>query len=178
VADAQLLIIGDGPFRPQLEKICRERGLTFGSGIHNEIIFLGFRDLPHRYFRLGSTFALPSSSEGFPNILIEALAAGIPVAAADTPWGAREVLGIPADAGNRPFPTTRVRSTPFGYLLPRIDSHRFDGEWVEALVHQLRSPPPTPPEVMDRRKRVRELDCGVAAKGWEALIAELLEVRS
>lgn len=179
VAGARLLIVGDGPYRQRLEEDCRGLGLTFGppNGGFDvpDVIFLGFRDQPHRYFRLARSFALPSSSEGFPNILVEALAAGVAVAAADVPWGAREVLRVPADPQNRPFPRAEPHETPFGFLLPRIDDRRFDEKWIETLSQQLRAPAPSREEIAIRQARVRELSCARAAKQWEALLAELHE---
>lgn len=174
VPDAKLLLIGDGPFRNELEVQCANVGLAHGALPDCDVILLGFRPQPHRYFRLGRTFALPSSSEGFPNIVVEALAAGTSVVAADMPWGTREVLGVAADPANRPFPRREAFEAPYGILMPPIDETRFDCEWVKILTEQLRQPPLTPEEVTRRRNRVRQLSCASAAARWEELLEELI----
>ena len=76
--DAVFLVIGDGPSRPELEKVAQEKGLL-GSGVR----FLGFRaDLP--YLNRGlDIVALTSLQEGTPVAIIEALTAGRPVVATD-----------------------------------------------------------------------------------------------
>ncbi len=44
-------------------------------------------------FAEASLFVLPSRFEGYPNALLEALAAGLPVIATSAPGGASEILG-------------------------------------------------------------------------------------
>ena len=57
-------------------------------------------------FAEASLFALPSRFEGYPNALLEALAAGLPVIATSAPGGASEILddgkyGMLVAAGGR-----------------------------------------------------------------------------
>jgi len=83
---AELLIVGEGPCRSELEALCRERRLAAA------VKFLGQReDLPTL---LGSCdlFALPSLSEGQPLSLLEAMAAGLAVVATRV-GGNLEVVG-------------------------------------------------------------------------------------
>jgi glycosyltransferase involved in cell wall biosynthesis len=53
--------------------------------------FVGFQANPYPYFKRASLFVLPSLYEGFPNVVLEALACGTPVIATALP-GLTEVL--------------------------------------------------------------------------------------
>lgn len=83
--DACLSLVGDGARRAELEKLARQQDVA------DRVHFLGNRtdvaDLMRRHdLLLHCTF-----SEGFPNVIIEAMAAGLPVIASDIP-PCREVL--------------------------------------------------------------------------------------
>lgn len=73
--DTMLLLVGDGPYRTQLEKQVRERSLS------ERVFFAGM--IPHSqaesYYRLGDVFVNASRSETQGLTYIEAMAAGIPV---------------------------------------------------------------------------------------------------
>lgn len=69
----RVLIVGDGPERPALERLAGELGLA-------EITtFAGFQPKPELYLRAMAVFALTSRSEGFPVSILEAWAVGVPV---------------------------------------------------------------------------------------------------
>ncbi len=72
VPDAQFLIVGEGPLRPALERLSGELGLRTCR-------FAGFREDIPNLLSLMDVFALPSILEGFPQVLLEALAAARPV---------------------------------------------------------------------------------------------------
>jgi glycosyltransferase involved in cell wall biosynthesis len=71
----KLIIAGDGPERVRLE------ARTRSSGLSDRIIFTGQVSDASVYYRMADVFALSSHSEGSPNVLLEAMAAGLPVAA-------------------------------------------------------------------------------------------------
>ena len=76
--DCQLLLVGEGPLRPGLERQARELGL--GGNVH----FMGQRwDVPS-LLHAADILALPSLHEGFGLVLAEALASGVPVVASRT----------------------------------------------------------------------------------------------
>jgi glycosyltransferase involved in cell wall biosynthesis len=82
---ARLLIAGDGPDLEAYRKQAQS------SGIGGRILFTGFRsDLPDLLQAL-DLFWLTSRSEGMPNVLLEAMAAGIPAVAFDVA-GTRELI--------------------------------------------------------------------------------------
>ena len=56
------------------------------------VAFAGHRANPFAYLRRCDLFCLPSLNEGMPGALLEAMACGVPVVAADCPSGPREVL--------------------------------------------------------------------------------------
>jgi glycosyltransferase involved in cell wall biosynthesis len=74
-AAARFIIVGDGPERSALEVRRRELGLE------DMIVFAGYRTDVRPYYALAHALALPSHSEGSPNVVLEAMAAGVAVAA-------------------------------------------------------------------------------------------------
>ncbi len=111
--DVHLAIVGDGPRRAALEALTAELGLA--ARVH----FAGMRPNrpnPHHWFDVS---ALASLSEGFPNSVVEAMAASRPVVATDV-GGVRDALsdGVtgllvpPADAGALAAALERVLEDP------------------------------------------------------------------
>jgi glycosyltransferase involved in cell wall biosynthesis len=84
---ACLVFIGDGIMQSELEKTAQT------LGIENAVYFLGWRDNPYKYLQRASVFALSSNFEGFPSVLVEAMATGCPVIATDCTYGPAEILG-------------------------------------------------------------------------------------
>jgi glycosyltransferase involved in cell wall biosynthesis len=71
----EVLLVGDGPLRAELEREVDKLGLTA------RVLFLGDRqDIPAVLASLDVS-ALPSSSESLSNVIIESMAAGVPVIA-------------------------------------------------------------------------------------------------
>jgi L-malate glycosyltransferase len=73
----QFVLAGDGPLRPELEVLARQLGLG------DRVRFLGDRrDVPAVLAALDIS-VLPSASESLSNVILESMAAGVPVVAAD-----------------------------------------------------------------------------------------------
>ena len=72
---ARLVVVGEGPLRGELENIADAHAIS------EKVLFTGFRaDIP-AVMGAFDVFALNSDSEGFPMVLLEAMAAGKPVMA-------------------------------------------------------------------------------------------------
>ena len=71
----RLVIVGDGPYRPALEEIVREHHLE------DVVHFTGQKEKGElsAYYNSADIFILPSRREGMPNVVLEAMAAGLPV---------------------------------------------------------------------------------------------------
>jgi glycosyltransferase involved in cell wall biosynthesis len=80
-----LVLVGDGPLRPELEAASREHEL--------DVVFAGADTNPYRFMARADAFALTSDFEGFGVVIVEALALGVPVVSTDCPSGPREILG-------------------------------------------------------------------------------------
>lgn len=72
-----LVLIGDGPARPSLERLVRQLSLT------DIVRFAGARPNEPNLHHLFDISVLSSWSEAFPNTIVEAMAAGRPVVATD-----------------------------------------------------------------------------------------------
>ena len=71
----KVVLAGDGPEREQLERVVRSHGLN------DCVCFVGHIKDVAPYYAIADILALPSHSEGSPNVLLEAMAAGIPAVA-------------------------------------------------------------------------------------------------
>jgi glycosyltransferase involved in cell wall biosynthesis len=78
-------IAGDGPLRATLETTARR------LGIGEQVEFLGERSDIENVLRGASQFWLTSRWEGMPNVVLEAMASGVPVLATDV-GGVRELI--------------------------------------------------------------------------------------
>ena len=70
---AWLVMVGDGVERGFLERRVQELGLG------GRILFTGQQQDALPYYGMADLFVLPSHSEGSPNVLLEAMAAGLPI---------------------------------------------------------------------------------------------------
>jgi glycosyltransferase involved in cell wall biosynthesis len=84
--DARLVVLGEGVRRAELEQLTRD------LGIQQAVALPGHVDDVAAHMRAASVLAMTSVCEGFPNVLIEALAAGLPVVSTNCPGGPREIL--------------------------------------------------------------------------------------
>lgn len=83
----QLLIVGDGEDRAALQAQVARLGL--GDAVQ----FVGRVHNVHQRLQAADVFVLPSRWEGFPNVMIEAMAVGLPVIAARCRGGVEDILG-------------------------------------------------------------------------------------
>ena len=88
--DITLVIAGDGPEKKNLI------ALANAAGVNNRVRFIGFvrhEDLTELY-NAADILTLASSREGWPNVLLEAMACGTPCIASNV-WGTAEVIDDP-----------------------------------------------------------------------------------
>lgn len=121
VPNAQLHLIGDGPERAELEQ------LTVALGLTDAVHFWGWQSQAKSWYPMMDALLLPSHTEGLPNVVLEAMTMGVPVAATDV-GGVRDLL----DHGR------------CGVILGKDES-----TWADRIAYLLASP--------DRRDRIASL---------------------
>lgn len=117
---ARLIILGEGPLRQELETLAQQLGIA------SEVSMPGFVENPFAYMRRAAVFVLSSRYEGFPNVLVQAMACGCPVVSTDCPSGPSEVL----DGGR------------YGHLVPVGDAKAM----AEAVLRVLDGATPAVPD--------------------------------
>jgi glycosyltransferase involved in cell wall biosynthesis len=83
---ARLIILGEGPDRPQLRDLIDRLDLARDADMP------GFDANPYAYMSRAAVFVLSSAWEGLPTVLIEAMACGTPVVATDCRSGPADIL--------------------------------------------------------------------------------------
>ena len=81
--DIAYLVVGDGGDQPRLEALAERLGVA------DSVVFVGFvaeRDKPDHY-ALADAYVMPSKSEGFGFVFLEAMACGLPVVASSIDGG-------------------------------------------------------------------------------------------
>lgn len=82
----KLIFVGGGALETELKNQVQQLGIA------EKVIFTGFKKNPFKYMNGSDCFVLSSLTEGFPNVLLEALACGKPVISTDCKSGPRELL--------------------------------------------------------------------------------------
>ena len=95
---SKLVLVGDGPERPKMERLARELEIS------DHVNFLGNLKSTKEVLNISDLFILPSSSESFGLAALEALACGVPVISTNS-GGIPEVVehgksGFLSEAGN------------------------------------------------------------------------------
>jgi glycosyltransferase involved in cell wall biosynthesis len=87
LTDARFVLVGDGPARSRLIDEVNADAI-----LHGRVAFVG--SVPNRdikgYYAAADVLLMPSEEEGFPRVLLEAMATGTPIVAADV-GGVRDV---------------------------------------------------------------------------------------
>lgn len=138
----RLLILGEGSERGRLQSLIDR------LGIGDDVDLPGWKRNPFACMGRSGAFALASTSEGLPTVLLEALACGCPCVSTDCDHGPREILG----------------DGRFGALVPVGDHEAMAGALEDALRN--------PPSREKLRDRAGEFSLERCVRGYEELFRE------
>lgn len=144
----RLVIIGDGEERKNLENLINKLNLS------QDVLLLGFEKNPYKYMKRAFLFVLSSKVEGFPNVIVEAMACGIPVISTDCPSGPNEI----------------IKNGENGILIPVGDEKAL----AEAIIKILDDPFLKDKFSREGKKRAEEFTVKKGVNEYEQLFQEIL----
>jgi glycosyltransferase involved in cell wall biosynthesis len=147
--EARLIIIGDGELRDEI--ISTAKSLE----IEKDVTITGFQRNPFAFMKTADVFVLSSFFEGFGNVIVEAMALGIPVVATDCPSGPAEI----------------IQNGVNGLLVPVMDYHRM----AEAILSVLTDETVRKEFAFKRMERAEVFQMNDMVESYRRLITELLE---
>ncbi len=119
--DLKLVILGEGELKDYLVGLSEELGLKAYVWDRDklsedfDVYFLGFQKNPFKFIARSKLFVFPSLWEGFGNVLVEAMACGMPVVSSDCRSGPREILAPNTDFN---YQTQKPEFAEYGVLMP------------------------------------------------------------
>ncbi len=114
----KLLIIGDDSDKQSVRTSLQEKIKILG--IQDKVSLVGSEKDTYKFLLRSKIFAFTSSSEGLPNVILEAMSAGLPVVAYDCMAGPSELI----DNGKN------------GFLIPLYDDKAFEDKLKYLMLHE------------------------------------------
>lgn len=111
-SEARLLIVG----RDEGNSV---ENMITSLGLEESVLLTGYNQNPFKFIRNSKIYVLSSLFEGFPNALVEAMACGCPVIAADCQSGPREILISESDLISN---INEITYADYGVLIPELES--------------------------------------------------------
>jgi glycosyltransferase involved in cell wall biosynthesis len=122
--------------RPKIGFFVQGKNVHLLQNKKNRIQFLGVVDQVERYYQIAELFAFPSRREGMPNVVMEAMASGVPVVANDI----EEITG------------ELIQSEQEGTIVPIENAKAF----AEAIIDLLNQPKTRQQFSLAARKKMEE----------------------
>lgn len=118
IPDWQLIIVGGDALNLKLSEKLKKQIIDLNA--QDRIILAGTQSDVDSYLQKSKIFAFTSSSEGFPNVIGEAMSAGLPVVAFDCMAG----------------PSDMIKDNETGYLIPLFDYNSFVSKLKELMLDE------------------------------------------
>ncbi|WP_299520404.1 glycosyltransferase [Winogradskyella sp.] len=101
----KLYIFGEGYMREKIEALIAELNME------NRVILMGYESNPFTYLKAADLFIFGSNHEGFPNVLLEAMACDLPILTTNCQSGPNEIMELET-------PLDALMITNYGILVP------------------------------------------------------------
>lgn len=150
IIPCRLVILGEGPLLQELMELSRTLEIS------DDVAFLGFQSNPYSFLTRSDVLVLTSDFEGFGNVIVEAMACGVPVVATRCPFGPGEII------------TNKLN----GLLVPIGDIEAISNSLRTVLQnHSLREP-----LAIEGEKRANDFTLEIMINAYEKLFTEALDI--
>lgn len=147
-----------------------------------DVYFLGFQKNPFKFIDRAEIFLFSSLWEGFPNVLIEAMACGIPIISADCQSGPREILSPNTDFL---FKSNKPEFAEYGILAPifsgefKNNQDQFDNiekMWFKLIIRVMEDNKLKSYYAKRGEQRAFDFNINIVIKKWEDFILNLIKI--
>lgn len=169
VKEANLVILGKGDSEKQLKKLIKDLNLE------NDVYLLGCHKNPFKFLAKSKVFVSSSLWEGLPNVILEAMACGLPIISADCKSGPREILAPDTDVDNQ---TQDIEYADYGILTPVLDEKFYGAEdpltksekkLSEAIIEVLTNKDLSGSLIKKSKQRAEDFNVKKIIKKWDFL---------
>lgn len=122
--EVKLIILGEGELIPYLNELTRTLKLE------HDVFLLGWQKNPFAFLARSTVFVLSSLWEGLGNVILEAMACGLPVISSDCPEGPRDILNPHTIRTGR---MEKMEKAPYGILVPTKNEEIMSEAIIELL---------------------------------------------
>lgn len=174
IPEARLIILGKGELENSLKK------LAIKLEIEDKIDFLGYVKNHHKLLEKCDVFVFPSLVEGLGNVLLEAMACGLPIISTDCFSGPREII---APDTNLTQKTENIERANYGILVPSFDINDIDYDNIninkeekimgEAIIEILNNKAEKKKYSLKSKERINDFSEKNIANQWIKLIDSL-----
>lgn len=156
VQNARLYILGAGVLKDDLLQLTKELQLE------NRVYFLGFDSNPYKYLKSADIFVFGSNHEGFPNVLLEAMACGLPILTTNCKSGPDEIMELDEPSDDE------IMKTRYGILTPVGDVDLM----AQGMVYFIQNPEYLQSCKINVRQRIRAFEKEGILKAYELALSK------
>ncbi|MDA3855181.1 MAG: glycosyltransferase [Candidatus Woesearchaeota archaeon] len=153
----KLVIFGAGPEEQKIKNYVKQ------LEIKEDVVFMGIRNNVFKYLTKSHLAVLPSNHEGFPRVLLENIACGIPTIANDCKYGPCEILN---ETSYLKFKDNKFEKAKYGLLVPFNNKK----EYVNAIQYLLDNKKEYNKYKEKSKERAKDFDIKNIIRKWERRI--------
>ena len=170
IPEVKLLILGRGELEDYLRRLVENLGLC------DNVFFGGYKKNPFKYMRSSDLFVFSSLYEGLGNVLLEAMAAGVPVISSDCRFGPREILSPDSEIEHK---ASEIEYGEYGVLVPICDGIIYDHRQAltneekilaQGIIQLYKNKDLREEYIVKGQKRVKDFELDLICSKWEKLL--------
>lgn len=161
IPNAKLIILGKGELKQELEKEIER------CNLQGNVFLKGFQKNPYIYLKKSNLFVLSSFYEGMSNVILEAMACGLPIISTDCRAGTREIIAPSTELNEK---NTEYTKEEYGILVPVIKNEKDENCLTQAIIEVLRNNKLGDYYAQKSKERIKDFSKEKIMRKWFELI--------